>query len=515
MSRIDATNPSLWVADTPDVAYGRLGDTDRRTADVAVVGAGITGLTTALLLQRGGARVVLLEAGRVCSGVTAYTTGKVSTLHGLSYGPIRKRFGLDGARAYAEANRAGFTQIAALVDELAIDCHWERRPNHTYTTDESTLAKIEREVEVAQAVGFEASFETETELPIDVLGAVRFEGQAQFHARKYGLALAEAFVAAGGQVFDESRVVDVETSDGRCVVEGGGTVEADQVVLATHLPFLDRGGLFARTHPERSYLMAFETDGSALEGMYLGKGSSGWTLRSAEGGRYLLVGGQGHKVGHEPDTQARYAAIERWAQEHFDVGPAAYSWSAHDYVPVDRLPYVGKLPFGGGRVWTATGYQKWGMTNGSAAAVAIRDGIEGRPNAWAEAFDPARLDVAASAKSFVVENADVAARFVGDRIDHLTGVAPESLAPGEGGVAEVDGERVGAFRDDDGALHAVSLVCTHLGCHVTWNPAERSWDCPCHGSRFDIDGGILHGPATRPLPQKTLTDTPPGSEQEG
>ena len=506
MSRIDAVNPSLWVADTPDVTYRPLGPTDHVEADVAVVGAGITGLTAALLLQQGGADVVLVEAGRVCSGVTAYTTGKVSTLHGLVYGSIRKRFGLEGVRAYAEANRAGFTQIAALVDELAIDCHWERRPNHTYTVDEKKLRKIEREVETAQEVGLPASFVTETELPIEVLGAVRFENQAQFHARKYGLALADAFVAAGGRIFDESRVVDVSASSGRCAVEGGGVVEADQVVVATHLPFLDRGGLFARTHPERSYLMAFETDGAALEGMYLGKGSSGWTLRSAEGGRYLLVGGQGHKVGHEPDTPARYAAIERWAREHFDVGPAAYRWSAHDYVSVDKLPFVGKLPFGGGRVWTATGYQKWGMTNGTAAAVAIRDGIEGRDNDWAPAFDPARLDVAASATSFVKENADVAARFVGDRIDHLSGVAPESLAPGEGAVAEVDGERVGAYRDEDGALHAVSLVCTHLGCHVTWNPAERSWDCPCHGSRFDVDGGILHGPATKPLPRKELPD---------
>lgn len=512
MSRAHVTNPSLWIADTADSSYGHLGDGDRVTADVAVVGAGITGLTAALLLQRGGAQVVLVEAGRVCSGVTAYTTGKVSTLHGLTYEPLRKAHGVETARAYAEANRAGFTQIAALVDELAIECHWERRPNYTYTTDPATLPKIEREVEAAQEVGLPASFVTETELPFEVLGAVRFEDQAQFHAREYGLALAEAFVAAGGQVFDESRVVDVDASAGRCVVEGGGTVEAGQVVLATHLPFLDRGGLFARTHPERSYLMAFETDAEALHGMYLGKGGTSWTLRSAEGGRYLLVGGQGHKTGHEPDTPARYAAIERWAQEHFGVGPAAFRWSAQDYVPVDGLPYVGELPFGSGRVWVATGYQKWGLTNGTAAAIALRDAIEGRANDWANAFDPARLDVAASAKSFVLENADVAVRFVGDRIDHLSGVATATLAPGEGAVAEVDGERVGAYRDEDGTLHAVSLVCSHLGCHVTWNPAERSWDCPCHGSRFDVDGEILHGPAVRPLDRKAL---PAASPTEG
>ena len=343
-----------------------------------------------------------------------------------------------------------------------------------------------------------------------MLAAVRFEDQAQFHARRYGLGLAEALVAAGGEVYEQSRVVDVDTIRGRCAVARGGTVEAEHVVLATQIPILDRGGFFAKTHPSRSYLMAFETDGEPLAGMYLGKGGTTWTLRSAEGGRYLLAGGQAHKSGQEPDTPARYAAIERWAREHFDVGRAAYRWSAEDYMPVDGLPYVGKLPLGNGRVWLATGYRKWGMTNGSAAALMIRDGIEGRPNPWAETFDANRADVGASARAFVIENLDVAKRFVCDRVRHLTGVEPEAVAAGEGAIVEAaDGERVGAFRDEEGRLHAVSLTCTHLGCHVTWNPAERSWDCPCHGSRFGVDGEVLHGPAVRPLEQRALADGAP------
>ena len=475
--------------------------------DAVVVGAGITGLTAALLLQRDGARVALVEAGRVCSGVTAYTTGKVTTLHGLIYGPLQKKFGAETARVYAEANRAGFTQIAAFVDELGIDCDWERRPNHTYTTDEKTVSKIEREVEAAQAAGLDASFTAETELPFPVLGAVRVEDQAQFHARKYGLALAEAFRGRGGQIFEESRVVDADTSEGQCTVENGGTVEAEHVVLATHLPILDRGGFFAKTHPQRTYLMAFETPEPVLRDMYISKGGGpSWTMRSAENGRYLVAGGQSHKTGEEPDTPARYAAIERWAQETFGVGPAAYRWSAHDYVPVDEMPYVGKLPFGNGRVWVATGYNKWGLTNGTAAAIQIADAVAGRPNAWAETFDANRADVVASAASFVKENLDVAARFVGDRVRHLAGRDPAELGPDEGAVVEADGRTVGAYRDADGKLHGVSLTCTHLGCHVNWNPAERSWDCPCHGSRYTVDGEILHGPAVRPLDRMSLDD---------
>jgi nitrite reductase/ring-hydroxylating ferredoxin subunit len=216
------------------------------------------------------------------------------------------------------------------------------------------------------------------------------------------------------------------------------------------------------------------------------------------------VGGQGHKTGQEPDTPACYTNIERWAREHFGVGPAAYRWSAHDYMAVDGLPYIGKLPFGNGRVWVATGYNKWGLTNGTVAALIIADAFDGRPNAWADTFDANRTDVGASAKEFVKENLDVAARFVGDRIDHLTGADSGALAPGEGAVVEAGTRRVGAFRDEDGALHAVALTCTHLGCHVTWNPAERSWDCPCHGSRYGVDGEVLHGPATRPLERVVL-----------
>ena len=317
----------------------------------------------------------------------------------------------------------------------------------------------------------------------------------------------EAFRQRGGEVFEESRVVDVDTSEGRCTVENGGTVEAEHVVLATHLPILDRGGFFAKTHPERTYLMAFRTPEPVLRDMHISKGGGpSWTMRSAEGDRYLVAGGQSHKTGEEPDTPARYAAIERWARETFGVGPAAHRWSAHDYVPVDEMPYVGKLPFGSGRVWVATGYNKWGLTNGTASAIMISDAIAGRPNAWAETFDANRADVVASAKEFVKENLDVAARFAGDRVRHLSGREPATLGPDEGAVVEAGGQTVEAYRDAGGGLHGVSLVCTHLGCHVNWNPAERSWDCPCHGSRYTVDGEILHGPAVRPLDRVSFDD---------
>lgn len=504
MSRTDVPNPSLWLATATGIDYPAISPDERVETDVAVVGAGIAGLTTALLLKRQGARVALVEAGHVCAGVTAYTTGKVSSLHGLTYRKLRADFGAETARIYGQANEAAIELVAEFVDELGIECGWRRGPAFTYTTDEQTLARIREEVEAAQAAGLPASFTTETELPFDVLGAVRFENQAQFHARAYGLALASAIDGDGSRVFEQSRVVDVDASEGRCTVENGGTVEAEQIVLATHLPFLDRGGFFAKVSPQRTYLLAVEVEEEAPKGMYLGEGSQTRTLRSAEDGRYLVLGGASHKAGQEPDTPSCYAEIERWARDHYTVTAVAYRWSAHDYVPVDGLPYIGTLPFGDGRVWVATGFNKWGLTNGTVAATIIADGIAGHPNLWASTFDANRLDLAASAKKFVAENLNVAERFVGDRIRHLSGKEVSELEPGEGAVVEARGERVGAYRDPEGKLHAVSLVCTHLGCHVTWNPAERSWDCPCHGSRFDVDGAVLHGPALRPLAHKTV-----------
>lgn len=506
MSRTDIPNPSLWVATAHGPEYPALAADERLEVDVTVVGAGIAGLTTALLLKRGGARVALVEADRVCAGVTAYTTGKVSSLHGLTYRTLRADFGPETARIYGEANEAAIALVAGLVDELGIACGWRRGPAFTYATDERTLEQVEEEVDAAQAAGLPASFTTETELPFEVLGAVRFEDQAQFHARRYGLALAAAVDGDGSRVLEGSRVVDVDASEGRCTVENGGVVTADQIVLATHLPFLDRGGFFAKVSPQRTYLLAAEVEEDAPEGMYLGAGRQTRTLRSAEDGRYLVLGGTGHKAGQEPDTPSCYAEIERWAREHYTVANVAYRWSAHDYVPVDGLPYVGKLPFGDGRVWVATGFNKWGLTNGTAAAAMIADGIAGHPNLWASTFEANRLDLAESAREFVAVNLNVADRFVGDRIRHLRGKEVSELGPDEGAVVEAAGERVGAYRDAEGGLHAVSLVCTHLGCHVTWNPAERSWDCPCHGSRFDVDGAVLHGPALRPLDPKVLDD---------
>jgi glycine/D-amino acid oxidase-like deaminating enzyme/nitrite reductase/ring-hydroxylating ferredoxin subunit len=504
MGTLHETNRSVWVETTDDTTRfpSLSGDLE---VDVAVVGAGITGTLTAMLLADAGLRVAVLEAGRLVSGVTAYTTAKVTSQHGLVYADLASSRGDDTARAYGEANEAGVALIARLVAERGIDCDFSRRDAITYTTDPSQLESVQQEAEEAARLGLPADFVTETELPFPVLGAVRFTDQAQFHPRRFCLALLEQLAAGGSHVFEMSRVRDVEGDDDDLAVStADGTVRARHVVLATHLPFLDRGLFFAKCHPMRSYAITVEVDGDAPKAMYLSADSPTRSLRTAEDDRYLIVGGQGHKVGQDDDTRQHYQALESWAAEHFPGKPVRHLWSAQDHVPVDGTPFVGpQLP--GSRVLVATGFKKWGMSNGAAAALMLTDHIMERDNPWFDAFEATRMGSTITSSELFKENANVGKRFVGDRLAAMRAESVDTLAPGQGDICELDGERVAAFRDDDGTLHAVSPVCRHLGCIVAFNTAERTWDCPCHGSRYKTDGTLIEGPATADLdPVDTL-----------
>ena len=293
-----------------------------------------------------------------------------------------------------------------------------------------------------------------------------------------------------------------------CVVEtAAGSVRARHVIVATQIPFLDRGFFFARAHPQKSYVIAGPVD-DAPRGMYISAEEPTRSLRSTpgpDGGRLLIVGGEGHKPGTEEDTGKRYARLERFMADRFDGAEATYHWSTHDFMPVDRLPYIGPLWPGDDRILVATGFAKWGLTKGTLAAAMLTDRILGRPNAWAELYDSTRLDPRHSVRRFAQENADVGLRFVRDRLRPRPGrERMERLAPGDGAVIRVGTRQYAVYRADDGRLHTLSARCTHLGCIVGWNQADRAWECPCHGSRFAADGTLVQGPATADLPRRPL-----------
>ena len=502
MGSLEEANPSLWVGTTDATRFHELhGDME---ADVVVVGAGIAGLTAAVLLKNDGRRVVVVDAGRVAAGVTGYTTAKLTVLHGLVFDDLASAFGDEGAAKYADANVAGMATVADLAVRHGIDCDLERRPAYTYTTDPSMVDKITAEVAAAQRIGLVAEFTTDTDLPYPVEAAIRVADQAQFHPRKYCIGLARAIDGGGSAVFERTRATSIDEEGERCTVDTDhGRITAGFVIQATHLPISDKGGFFARTHPERSYALSARLDGPVPQGMYLSVDSPTRSVRSArmDGEEVVILGGEGHKVGQDPDTRERYAALEEWGRRHFQIRSIDYRWSAQDYVPADHVPFVGPVAPGPARVFVATGFKKWGMSNGSAAGVMLADRIAGRENPFADFFDSNRLNLKQSVTDLIKENANVVKRFVGDRLKTETRSVAD-LAQGEAAVLTEGDHRVAAYRDPAGAVHAVSAVCTHMGCTVTWNTAETTWDCPCHGSRFTCDGEVIQGPAVKDLERR-------------
>jgi glycine/D-amino acid oxidase-like deaminating enzyme len=464
--------------------------------DVAVIGAGIVGLTAALELQRGGAEVAVLEGRRVAAGVTGHTTAKLSSLHGLSYDSIASTHGREAARVYGEANEWGIARVEELASELGIACDLLRKPNLTYSEDPARRGEIEAEVEAARAAGLPASYTEETDLPFAVAAAVRFEAQAEFHPVKYALGIAAALEDAGTPIFERTRAVGVD--GGRVRTEAGPRVSAERVIVATQLPFLDRGMFFARAHAARSYATSVRVRGAPPQGMYLQAESPGRSLRVARWNReqLLIVGGESHDLGHGDPVQ-RFRALERYARERFDVDGFEHRWLAHDYMPADGLAYVGRVWPLSETVLTVTGLRKWGLAMGTAAARMLADEILDRDNDWAPTFDPRRLPPLRSTPGLVRHNAEAGLHFFGDRAKR--GGDGVDLAPGEGRVIGDGLGQKAVHRDQEGRLHAVSARCTHLGCIVRWNRAERTWDCPCHGSRFGALGEVLNGPATGSL----------------
>jgi len=476
-----------WTATAPQTSYPRL-DGDRRF-DAVVVGGGIVGLTAALALAESGRSVALLEARRIGRQVTGRSSAKITTQHRLIYRQLIDTLGRDKARLYAEANRTGLDHIRSTIGRHRIDCDLETRAAYVWIgEDRADLPLLKAEAEAAQGFGLPADVVDRAPLPFPTGGALRFSGQAQFNPARYLIGLAEAVVRAGGTVFEQTRVQSVDEADRWRVKAEGGTVETPDVFVATNMPVASPLKEYSqRTQPRYHIVTAFRiAPGDAPDGMFISAGEPSHSIRTGRDGDgpLLITLGPRFDTGNEGNVPRLFHELEDWTRARFKVGDLVWRWGNEDYDTADRVPYVGAPSPDAPGFYIATGFNAWGITNGAAAGLLVADRILGRDNPFTDLYAPARPFPKGFHQS-------------GDTQSWITDV--DDLRPGGGGVIKADGSRIAVWKDDSGIAQAVSAVCTHKGCTVTWNAAERTWDCPCHGSIFAADGQVIHGPAVRPL----------------
>ncbi len=480
--------------------------------DVVIVGAGITGVTTALALQEAGLRCMLVEARNIGFGTTGGTTAHINTLLDLSYDRMIDKFGEEDATLVAQAARVACERIRHYATTYAPECNWQERDAYLIALDRDQAKTLDKVLEGTRSVGITAEHVDDAPYPGSYEMAARFEGQAQFHPTRYVQGLARAFVNAGGILREECTVRNVEEQEEGLEVDTDiGTIRSKHLVYATHVP-PGVNILHFRNAPYRSYVLAARLmDESELpEALVYDMADPYHYYRTEEvdGQRLLIAGGCDHKTGHQEDTEEPFAELEAHVRKLYPVEEITHRWSSQYFEPTDGLPYIGKLPMSGDHIHVATGYGGNGMTYGTLAAIMITDLITTGSSIYEEVFDPSRVSLVAGFSNFVKEAADVvgelaAAPFPAKKLGEL-----EELHRGEGRVVQYEGRSIALHRDDAGTLHAVSPSCTHIKCTVAWNKAERSWDCPCHGSRFAPDGSVLTAPARKPLQRVTLQNGP-------
>ena len=357
-------------------------------------------------------------------------------------------------------------------------------------------AKSRRRSTSRDLFGLPASLVSDTGLPFEVRAAIRFDGQAQFHPTKYVAGLASTIPGDGCHVFERSRVTDWDPTR---VETEHGSVKARYVVMATHLPLGQVGGFYAQAHPHAEPVVVAPL-GRVPDGMYIRAERPTYCIRTHQrnGEIFGIAAGPSFKPGDTEEERKSFEEIERWLLERFDAGPVAYRWVNEDYSSIDSMPFVGWSSSSGDRYLVATGFGAWGISNGTAAGMILADLAAGKDNRWLEIFDATRVKPIAGGAKFVAENLGVATHLAGGYLSRKPS-SFEALSPGQAAILTIDGKHVAAFRDERGQLHAVSAKCSHMGCLVGWNENDRTWDCACHGSRFELDGQVLHGPATQPL----------------
>lgn len=453
--------------------------------DILVIGAGIAGILTAYMLKQKGRNVVLIDAAETASGNTKNTTAKITSQHNLIYHKLISEFGEEKAIQYAKANELAIKRYKEIIDENKIDCDFEEKSAYVYSLNETDILK--EEVEAANKAGINAEFVEEANLPFKIAGAVKFNNQAQFNPLKFLKELSKNLV-----IYENTRALDIKEN---LVTTNRGNITANSIVVATHYPIMNAPGYyFLKMHQEKSYVIALENENN-IDGMYIDIDEKGYSFRTYKD--LILFGGIKQRTG-ENEIGGSYDKLRSAAKKLYPKAKEIYNWSAQDCMTMDGIPYIGKYSNDTPNIYVATGFNKWGMTSSMVSAMIISDMIFEEENDFSDIFSPKRFDLSLSINNVAKDIAQTAKNFIAQKI-YIPSSDIEHIKNGHGGIVEYDGEKVGVYKNNEGKAFFVSTKCAHLGCQLHWNADELTWDCPCHGSRFDYKGIIIGSPATKDL----------------
>lgn len=451
--------------------------------DILIIGAGIAGILIGYFLKQNGKEVVLIDKAEIACGNTGNTTAKITSQHDLIYDKLIKEFGEEKAKQYAYANELAIKKYKEIIKERKIDCDFQELPAYIYSLNE--IDKIKKEVESAKKLGIDAEFVEKIDLPLDVKGAIKFNNQGQFNPLKFLKDISKELV-----IYEHTRAIKIEEN---LVSTDKGNIVAKQIVIATHYPIMNAPGYyFMKMHQERSYVIALE-NAESIKGMYIDCEKQGYSFRSYKD--LLLLGGISQRTG-ENESGGSYDKLRAFAKEIYPNSKEKYHWSAQDCITIDGIPYIGRYSDSTPNIYVATGFNKWGMTSAMVSAMIISDLILENDNNFSEIFSPKRFDLSLSINNIANDLVKTAKNFIAQKIS-IPSSELEHIKNGHAGIVEYNSQKVGVYKDKDGKEFIVSTKCAHLGCELNWNADELTWDCPCHGSRFDYKGNLIDSPAIK------------------
>lgn len=493
-------NKSYWLKTTNKDNFPEL-DKDSKF-DVLIIGGGIAGLTTAYLLKDSNLNIGLIDSGVIGYGTTGFTSAKITVQHGLKYHYLIDSFGKNKAMQYLEANRNGADLIKDIINKNNINCDYKTQSSYVYTTNEQEIHLLEDEFNAYSKLGINGEYTTKTELPFTIEAAIKIPNQSQFHPIKYLYSLLEIVKKSNCSIFENTTAIDIDgMSSPYEITTNKGKIVSKYVVVASHFPFLKGHGLyFMRMHQEKSYVIALDGNNKPFNGMYINVSEPTYSMRYhfSKNNNFLLLGGGNHKTGKIENEIKSYNDLYDFAKEHFNDPKILSKWSTQDCMPIDKVPYIGQMSKNSKNLFVATGFGKWGMTGGSAAAAILKDLILEKKNQNSEIFCPQRFTPKESAKEFL-SNSATSVQGLLNNVINISLRDVEHIKNNEGKIVEYEGKRIGIFRDAYNKFFGITPICTHLGCQLKFNTAEKTWDCQCHGSRFDIEGKVIEGPAVQHL----------------